>query len=158
MRAIEFTATAAGDWAFHCHKSHHTMNAMGHTVPTTIGVDQSDLAKQITSLVPAYMSMGEAGGSMGDMQMPMPTNTLPMMTGTGPYGGVEMGGMFTVVKIRPGLSHTDYADPGWYHAPAGTVAYLWEGEPPTATRGPPLDTAPATVEVTVQNPTGHMNH
>jgi manganese oxidase len=39
MRAIEFIATDEGDWAFHCHKSHHTMNAMGHTVPTMIGVD-----------------------------------------------------------------------------------------------------------------------
>ncbi|MEW5972403.1 MAG: copper oxidase, partial [Pseudomonadota bacterium] len=39
MRAIEFDATEEGDWAFHCHKSHHTMNAMGHGVPTMIGVD-----------------------------------------------------------------------------------------------------------------------
>ena len=38
MRAIEFTAAAPGDWAFHCHKSHHTMNAMSHAVPNTIGV------------------------------------------------------------------------------------------------------------------------
>ena len=33
MRAIEFDANYPGDWAFHCHKSHHTMNAMGHDVP-----------------------------------------------------------------------------------------------------------------------------
>ena len=39
MRAIEFVADEPGDWAFHCHKSHHTMNAMGHDVPTMIGVD-----------------------------------------------------------------------------------------------------------------------
>jgi FtsP/CotA-like multicopper oxidase with cupredoxin domain len=32
MRAIEFVADNPGDWAFHCHKSHHTMNAMGHEV------------------------------------------------------------------------------------------------------------------------------
>jgi manganese oxidase len=79
MRAIEFTAAAPGDWAFHCHKSHHTMNAMGHNVPTTIGVDQSDLAKKISELVPNYMSMGETGGAMGDMKMPLPENTLPMI-------------------------------------------------------------------------------
>ncbi len=30
MRAIDFIADNPGDWAFHCHKSHHTMNAMGH--------------------------------------------------------------------------------------------------------------------------------
>ncbi|MDP2449350.1 multicopper oxidase family protein, partial [Polaromonas sp.] len=34
MRQIEFLADEEGDWAFHCHKSHHTMNAMGHDVPT----------------------------------------------------------------------------------------------------------------------------
>src|SRR5271169_5510849 len=104
MRAIEFTAAAPGDWAFHCHKSHHTMNAMSHAVPTTLGVETADLAKQITALVPNYMSMG-AGGSMDAMQMnmPLPGNTLPMMMGSGPYGGIEMGGMFTVMKIRPDL-------------------------------------------------------
>jgi manganese oxidase len=121
MRAIEFTAAAAGDWAFHCHKSHHTMNAMGHAVPTTLGVDQADLAKQITSLVPNYME------GMQD-QMPLPENTLPMMTGAGPYGNIEMGGMFTVVKIRTDLAHDDYRDPGWYKPPKDRVAYLWQGE------------------------------
>ena len=40
--------------------------------------------------------------------------------GHGPYGNIEMGGMFTVFKVRDGL--TTYADPGWYRAPAGTVA------------------------------------
>ena len=32
MRTIEFLADEEGDWAFHCHKSHHTMNPMGHNV------------------------------------------------------------------------------------------------------------------------------
>ena len=34
MRAFEFVADEPGDWAIHCHKSHHTMNAMGHDVKT----------------------------------------------------------------------------------------------------------------------------
>ncbi|WP_178385407.1 multicopper oxidase domain-containing protein, partial [Pseudomonas aeruginosa] len=55
MRQIEFLADEEGDWAFHCHKSHHTMNAMGHDVPTLIGLDHKDVAKQISSLVPDYM-------------------------------------------------------------------------------------------------------
>ena len=88
MRAIEFTAAAAGDWAFHCHKSHHTMNAMSHAVPTTLGVETGDLAEQIAALVPDYMGNGPWAhrGSMGDMpmNMPLPENTLPMMTGTRP--------------------------------------------------------------------------
>ena len=41
MRAFEFVADAPGDWAIHCHKSHHTMNAMGHDVRTFIGVPQA---------------------------------------------------------------------------------------------------------------------
>ena len=37
-------------------------------------------------------------------------NTLPMMAGTGPFGPIEMGGMFTVVKVRDGIER--YGDPG----------------------------------------------
>ena len=132
MRAFEFDATDPGDWAFHCHKSHHTMNAMGHNVPNMVGVDQREISKKISQLVPEYMVMGDTGGSMGGMEMPIPDNTLPMMTGQGPFGGVEMGGMFTVVKIREGLARNDYKDPGWYHHPKGTVAFLAEGETPPA--------------------------
>jgi hypothetical protein len=136
MKALEFTAAAPGDWVLHCHKSHHTMNAMGHTLPNTIGVDQRDLAERIASLVPNYMDMSGPGGAMGDMSMhmPLPPNTLPMMTGEGPHGSIEMGGMFTLVKIRAGLAPDDYRDPGWYRAPQDSVAYLWTGEPPPAPR------------------------
>jgi FtsP/CotA-like multicopper oxidase with cupredoxin domain len=127
MRAIEFIANAPGDWAFHCHKAHHTMNAMGHNVPTMIGVDQKGIAKKINKLVPEYMVMGEKGmADMGEMEMPLPENTLPMMTGTGPYGAIEMGGMFTTVKVRKGLARDDYKDPGWYKAPPATVAYEYK--------------------------------
>ena len=59
---------------------------------------------------------------MGEMEMPLPDNTIPMMTGWGQFGAIEMGGMFSVVKVREGLSSTDYADPGWYEHPEGTVA------------------------------------
>jgi FtsP/CotA-like multicopper oxidase with cupredoxin domain len=152
MRAIEFTAAAPGDWAFHCHKSHHTMNAMSHTLPTTVGVDQSDLAEKLSSLIPNYMNM--SGNMQGmAMNMPLPENTLPMMTGAGPYGDIEMGGMFTVMKIRTDIAHGDYRDPGWYRAPAGSVAYPWTGEPPPIERD---DTA--TVPFHVHKPDGPMEH
>jgi FtsP/CotA-like multicopper oxidase with cupredoxin domain len=136
MKTLEFSATAPGDWVFHCHKSHHTMNAMGHAIPNTIGVEQRDLAEQITALVPNYMNMTGEGGTMADMQMqmPLPPNTLPMMTGAGPHGSIEMGGMFTLVKIRADLARNDYRDPGWYKPPKGSVAYLWTGEEPHLSR------------------------
>jgi FtsP/CotA-like multicopper oxidase with cupredoxin domain len=128
MRAIEFVADEPGDWAFHCHKSHHTMGPMGHSVPTMIGVDHRHVAKKITTLIPDYMVMGERGmADMQEMEMPLPDNTLPMMTGKGPFGALEMGGMFTVVKVREGLARNDYKDPGWYSHPKGTVAYEWKG-------------------------------
>jgi FtsP/CotA-like multicopper oxidase with cupredoxin domain len=128
LRAVEFVADAPGDWAFHCHKSHHVMNAMGHGVPTMIGVDHRGVAEKINKLLPDYMVMGERGmAEMGDMEMPLPDNTLPMMTGRGPFGPLEMGGMFTVVKIREGLARSDYKDPGWYKQPKGSAAYEWDG-------------------------------
>jgi FtsP/CotA-like multicopper oxidase with cupredoxin domain len=137
MRAIEFDAIAEGDWAFHCHKSHHTMNAMGHDVPTMIGVEQRDIAEKIYTLVPDYMAMGRDGmAEMGTMEMPLPDNTLPMMTGTGPYGPMEMGGMFTVVKVRRDLGRNDYRDPGWYAQPADTRAAEFAGELPALVRAP----------------------
>lgn len=124
MRAIEFIADNPGDWAFHCHKSHHTMNAMGHSVPTMIGVQQDDLTPALQKLLPDYMAMGSQGmAEMAEMDMPLPDNTLPMMTGRGPYGSVEMGGMFSVLKVRDDLAHGDYRDPGWYRMPPGTQAH-----------------------------------
>jgi FtsP/CotA-like multicopper oxidase with cupredoxin domain len=143
MRAIEFVADAPGDWAFHCHKSHHTMNAMGHEVPTLIGVDHRGVAEKINKLVPGYMVMGDKGGSMGDMTMPLPANTLPMMSGDGPFGNLEMGGMFTVLKVREGLKRGDYSDPCWYRHPAGSVAREWTGEVPDAPQAPDAKPAPA---------------
>jgi hypothetical protein len=137
MRAIEFIADEPGDWAFHCHKSHHTMNAMGHDVPTMIGVDQSEVLGKITKLIPDYMVMGDKGmADMGEMEMPLPENTLPMMTGTGPFGAVGMGGMFTTMKVRKGLARGDYKDPGWYKHPAGTVAQEVSGSVPPAASAP----------------------
>jgi manganese oxidase len=161
MRAIEFIATDPGDWAFHCHKSHHTMNAMGHDVPTLIGVDHRGIAEKINKIIPDYMVMGDKGGSMGGMEMPIPENTLPMMSGDGPFGNVEMGGMFTVVKVRKDQKPGDYTDPGWYKHPPGTVAYEWTGQLPEPERSSsaggslmPVAHEPD-VELTVRKPSGH---
>ncbi len=125
-RDLEFVAVA-GDWAFHCHKSHHTMNAMGHGIPNMLGVDQAGVEKELRALLPGYMAMGQHGMSehSGHVAMGMlqgPANTLPMMTGAGPFGAIEMGGMFTVIKVRDDLARGDYRDPGWYANPPGSVA------------------------------------
>jgi FtsP/CotA-like multicopper oxidase with cupredoxin domain len=157
MRAIEFTAAAPGDWAFHCHKSHHTMNAMSHSVPNSIGAAQNDLARQIAELVPGYMNPGDGMSAM-PMGMPLPENTLPMMTGAGRYGDIEMGGMFTVMKIRANLKAGDYRDPGWYQAPAGSVAYPYDGEAPPAARDASAHQDHGNVPFRVRRPSGSMEH
>jgi FtsP/CotA-like multicopper oxidase with cupredoxin domain len=158
MRAMEFTADNPGDWAFHCHKSHHVMNAMGHNVPTMIGVDHRGVAQKIIKLVPDYMVMGERGmADMGEMEMPLPDNTLPMMSGNGPFGAMEMGGMFTVVKVREGLARGDYKDPGWYKHPQGTVAYEWKGTAPVASRAQ-QSSAPSDTELRARKPSGSHRH
>lgn len=123
-RDLEFTAVA-GDWPLHCHMSHHTMNAMGHELPNTMGVNQSGLARRIRELVPGYMPMGEHGMSEHQQHvdaghMKGPENTLPMMGGRGAFGPMEMGGMFTLIKVRDELGTED---PGWFEPPAGTQTY-----------------------------------
>ena len=153
MRQLEFIADEEGDWAFHCHKSHHTMNAMGHNVPTMIGVDHQEVVKKITGLIPDYMVMGERGmADMAEMSMPLPDNTAPMMSGDGPFGSVEMGGMFSMLKVRRDQKRGDYRDPGWFKHPPGTVAREWTGAVPAAAR----PASPAQASGTAAMPAGNM--
>jgi FtsP/CotA-like multicopper oxidase with cupredoxin domain len=167
MRQVEFLADEEGDWAFHCHKSHHTMNAMGHDVPTLIGVDHREMTRKIAKIIPDYMVMGERGmADMAEMQMPLPANTAPMMTGDGPFGSVEMGGMFSMLKVRKDQPAGDYSDPGWYKHPAGTVAYEWTGDLAKPARSseaggqsmPLKKPLSEPVEVQVRKPSGHTGH
>lgn len=129
-REIEFIANEPGDWAFHCHKAHHTMNGMEHNIPNLIGVKQEDVQEKIKKLLPEYMAMGSSG--MGEMfdrhvhsQMERPPNYLKMGS-PGQFGTIELSGMFTVLKVREGI--TSYKDPGWYHNPTGTVAEQIENQ------------------------------
>jgi FtsP/CotA-like multicopper oxidase with cupredoxin domain len=133
MRDIEFTAVP-GDWAFHCHMSHHTMGPMGHEIPNTLGVDQRGLEEKVREMLPGYMAMGENGMSehqthVDNGHMEGPPNTLAMMSGKGPFGNIEMGGMFTMLKVRDDLPKGSYADPGWYRHPKGTVASRVSNDP-----------------------------
>jgi hypothetical protein len=123
-RDIELVADNPGDWALHCHKTHHVMNQMGHGLPNLLGVDGANTEARVNALVPGTMVMGTNG--MGDMtehqgMMAMPRNSIAMRGGVGPYGTIDMGGMFTVVKIREELDYD--RDPGWYRQPRGTSAY-----------------------------------
>jgi FtsP/CotA-like multicopper oxidase with cupredoxin domain len=152
-RAVEFVADNPGDWAMHCHMTHHTMNQMGHNAPNLIGVRPGDLAKRVSTLLPGYMTMGESGmGDMGEMGMPVPRNSIPMLGAQGKHGYIDMGGMFTIVKVRENL--TNYDDPGWYENPPGTLAGLASNQELQRDLG----FVPASQEM--QKPVNHMprNH
>jgi len=121
VRAIEFVADNPGDWAMHCHMTHHIMNQMGHNLPNMFGIDARGLSHNIKPLLPEYMTMGQHGmGEMGDMHMDVPKNSIPMLMGKGQFGTIDMGGMFTIVKVRDKIS--GYDDPGDYAFPKGSVA------------------------------------
>jgi hypothetical protein len=94
-----------------------------------------------------------------------------MMTGTGPFGSAEMGGMFTLLKVRRDQKPGDYRDPGWFKHPAGTVARevpnANAASVPPATRNAPVPSAndtgdtrnhPGTTDATVRKPSGHGAH
>lgn len=103
---------------------------------------------------------------MAEMDMPLPDNTIPMMTGQGPFGSVEMGGMFSVLKVRADQHPGDYKDPGWYKHPAGTVAAQYTGPMVTPVRSkatggqsmPRVQSDPKDTEVQVRKPNSHSNH
>ncbi|MFY0577713.1 multicopper oxidase family protein [Cystobacter fuscus] len=120
-RGIEFVADEPGDWAMHCHMTHHVMNQMGHGMPNLIGLKPEGFDEKVREILPDYMTMGHTGmGEMEDMGMAVPANSIPMVGGKGRYGGITMGGMFTVLKVREHLE--GYGDPGWYDNPVATLA------------------------------------
>jgi FtsP/CotA-like multicopper oxidase with cupredoxin domain len=122
-RDVEFVADAPGDWAMHCHMTHHMMNQMGHGWNNLVGIDPRGLDERIKPLLPGYMTMGHdgMGGHAGHAQhMKLPPNSIPMAGANGPFEYMDTGGMFTILKVREGIAN--YDDPGWYRHPPGTVA------------------------------------
>lgn len=125
-RTVEFIADNPGDWAMHCHMTHHVMNQMGHGLPNLTGVNARRIDRAVGQVLPTYMTMGQDG--MGEMgrhigmgHMDVPDNSLPMVGAEGPYDYITMGGMFTILKVRDQLP-ADGSDPGWYDPPEGTMA------------------------------------
>ena len=123
-RDVEFIADNPGDWAMHCHMTHHIMNQMGHDFANQVGADFRGFDRRMRRLLPGYMTMGDNGmANMGEHaeRMPTPRNSAPMRGMEGPFGYIDMGGMFTILKTREGI--TSYEDPGWYEYPPGTQAH-----------------------------------
>jgi len=149
-RDIEFVANESGDWPFHCHKTHHTMIGMEHGLPNMIGVDQSPVLDKIRSAVPQYVPMGQSGMAGMHHHGRGVENYIGMGSMDGPFGEIEMGGMFTVIKVRDNI--TSYADPGWYEHPQGTVADETGGKSAKDIEATALYTCPMHPEVVQDHP------
>lgn len=114
-RDIDFVADNPGDWALHCHMTHHIINQMGHDVPNRIGFETGDFDQRMQKLIPGYRTMGqhgmqEHGQHVEEGHMPVPRNSIPMLGLPGPRGYITMGGMATLVKVRDDI--TTFQDPG----------------------------------------------
>jgi hypothetical protein len=119
VRVIELVADEPGDWAMHCHMTHHVMTQMGHGVPNMIGAQTQALDARLGRVVPQAMTMGQTGMGAA-MEMPIPTNSVAMRTAMGPYGAIGMGGMMTIIKVREHPTEADAKTP--YALPSGTQA------------------------------------
>jgi manganese oxidase len=120
-KVIEFVADNPGDWLFHGHMTHHTMNQMGHDFPNMVGVDSRGVDEKIRKLIPGYMTMGTAGmRDMTRMGMPLPENSIPMLGFTGQFGQTVLGSMANILRVREGIENYDH--PGPIDFPAGTIS------------------------------------
>ena len=119
-RTIELVAGSPGDWPLHCHMTHHAMNQMGHDAANLIGADTEGLDARLGQAVPGTMLMGKDGmAEMSRMAMAKPSHSISMLGGAGPHGVIDMGGMFTLLKVRDRL--TGDVDPGWYQPRTGVA-------------------------------------
>jgi manganese oxidase len=121
VRVVEFVPEEPGDWAMHCHMTHHVMNQMGHNVPNMLGANTRAVDARLARVLPQAMTMGQTGmGAMSAMTMPIPPNSVSMRGTMGPYGLIDMSGMMTTIKVR---ENVESADPkAWYTQPPGTRA------------------------------------
>ncbi|MCK4934053.1 MAG: multicopper oxidase domain-containing protein, partial [Simkaniaceae bacterium] len=120
-KVIEFLANNPGDWIFHCHMTHHTMNQMGHEFPNMVGMEIGGFDEKVRTLIPGYMTMGTTG--MCDMTktgMPIPKNSIPMLGYDGPFEQTILGGMANILRVREKTD--DYKDPGPYAFPRGSIS------------------------------------
>ena len=123
---LELVATELGDWIFHCHMTHHIMNQMG-MFTNTVGMNPGVLDEQIRTLLPEYMTMGNAGmNERVDKPMrPVPPNSIPMKKGDGPWGQISVAGMANLIKVRDDVDDDTLArnsSVGWYESPVDELA------------------------------------
>jgi len=122
-RGIEFLADNPVDWALHCHKTHHIMNQMAHNLPNLLSIEKGSIEEKIKKYFPEFKGLMGTNG-MGEMFQHSRTHlrlpNLSPLGSPGPFGIIELGGMFTLLKVRDHLPQK--GEIGWYKHPNGTVA------------------------------------
>lgn len=96
---------------------------MGHGLPNMVGMKPGELDQRMQALLPGYTTMGQDGMVMGrhGQSHAGAARRHPDEKQVRAFGDyLTAGGMFTFVRVRDHL--TNYADPGWYQYPPGTVA------------------------------------
>ncbi|OGB47270.1 MAG: hypothetical protein A3F76_14945 [Burkholderiales bacterium RIFCSPLOWO2_12_FULL_65_40] len=96
----------------------------------------------------------------------VPENTEPMMTGKGSFGSVEMGGMFSMLKVRREQRPGKCKDPAWFEHPEGKVAHEYQGPMAESARFKAecgqsmrrIQESSNPTEVQVRKPTSHHGH
>jgi hypothetical protein len=107
------------------------MNQMVHDLPNLIGIDRDGIEERIRQFFPNFMGLMNVDG-MGEMfemygtahkghhaHGSFPPNIAPIGN-PGPFGVIELGGMFTLLKVREEAAEGSR----WYQHPAGTTASL----------------------------------
>lgn len=113
-RTIEFVADNPGDWALHCHMTHHVMTQMSHGIANLVGVDATRFDEELARIAPVYRDMGTHVHGAPDTSNP--PNSLPMVGTRGPFGYITMSGMYTLLQVRDELT-ADGAAGAYVHPP-----------------------------------------
>jgi hypothetical protein len=96
------------------------MTQMGHGLPPMVGVNTRKLDHRMSRVMPEYMTMGTKGmGGMGEMEMKIPENSLPMRGGPGRLATSTWAGCSPCSRSatsRPAAPNT------WYRHPPNAVA------------------------------------
>ena len=120
-KVIEFIANNPGDWVFHCHMTHHTINQMGPKFPNMLGVEIDDFDEKIQALLPGYKTFGLTGlHDMTQSSFPIPSDSIPTLGYESHFGKTVFGGMANLLKVREKTDN--YKDPGPYLFPKNTSA------------------------------------
>ena len=120
VRVIEFVPPEAGDWAMHCHMTHHIMNSNGPRDAGDCGRGRVEDRRGGAEARARLHDDGTNGdGRHGRHGNGRAEELDSDAGGMGPFSSIDMGGMFTILKVRDDPDAEDGSR--WFQHPQGTV-------------------------------------